>query len=67
MVASKFSICHAENITGEFQLCSMFKHSPTKKAWFMAPVKTSTNGKGIMTLIEYTPLVYRPNEKAMVL
>ena len=33
----------------------------------MAPVKKSTNGKGIMNLIEYTPLVYRPNEKAMVL
>ena len=45
----------------------MFKHSPMKKAWFMAPVEKSTNGKGIMAPIEYTPMVHRPNEKGMVL
>ena len=46
----------------------MFKYSPIgmEEAWFMAPVEHSSNGKGFMAPMEYTPMVYRPNEKDMV-
>ena len=33
----------------------------------MGPLEYSSNRKGIMALMEYTPMVYRPNEKGMVL
>ena len=45
----------------------MFKHNPMKKAWIMAPVEQSFNGKGIMAPMEYIPMAYRPLEKGMVL
>ena len=45
----------------------MFKRSPMEKAQFMGPLEYSSNRKGIMALMEYTPMVYRPNEKGMVL
>ena len=38
-----------------------------KMAWFVTPVEYSSNGKGIMAPMEYSRMVYRPNEKGMVL
>ena len=66
VVASKYSICDMENNTCEFKLCSMFKHRPNGKAWFMAPMEYSPNGRGIMDPMEYPLVVYSPNVKVMV-
>ena len=38
-----------------------------EKAWIMARMEYSPNGKGIMAPMEYIPMVYRPNEKSLVL
>ena len=40
----------------------MFKHSPNGKGMVYGP-----NGKGIMASLEYTLIIYSPNEKGMVL
>ena len=40
---------------------------PMEKAWFMAPMEYSPNGKGIMAPVEYTPMVCSPNGKVMFL
>ena len=38
-----------------------------EKAWFIAPMEYSPNGKDIMVPMEYTLTVYSPNGKSMVL
>ena len=38
-----------------------------EKVWFLAPMECSPNGKGIMTPVEHTPMVYSLNEKYIVL
>ena len=48
VAASKYSICHMENNTWEFKLCSMFNIAQMEKVWFKAPVEYRPNGKGIM-------------------
>ena len=37
-----------------------------EKAWFMAPMEFSPNGKGIAAPMEYTLMVYSPNGKGKV-
>ena len=41
--------------------------APTEKAWFMAPMEYSPNGKCIMAPMEYTLKVYSPKGKGMLL
>ena len=38
-----------------------------EKAWFMAPVEFSPDGKSITAPMEYTLMVYSPNGKGKVL
>ena len=38
-----------------------------EKAWFMASMEYSPNGGGIIAPMEYTPIVYSPNGKDMLL
>ena len=38
-----------------------------QKAWFMAHMNNSPNGKHIMAPMKYILIVYNPNGKAMVL
>ena len=40
--------------------------TPMKKAWFMAPIEYSSNGKDMVPM-KYNLLVYSPNGKGMVL
>ena len=37
-----------------------------EKAWFITPSEYNSNIKDIMTLMEYTLMVYIPNEKGIV-
>ena len=37
------------------------------KAWFKASMECSPSGKGIIVPMEYTPIVYNPYGKGMVL
>ena len=34
-----------------------------EKGYFMVPMEYSPNGKGVMAPMEYTPMVYSPNER----
>ena len=45
----------------------MFKHRQSWKGMVVAPMKYSPNGKGIMAPIKYTPMVYSPKLKDLVL
>ena len=38
-----------------------------EKAWFMAHMEYSPNGKDLMAQMEYILIVYSPNGKAVVL
>ena len=38
-----------------------------EKAWFMAPMDYTLNGKGIMAPKDYTLILYSPIKKGMVL
>ena len=58
VVASKYSICDMENKTQEFKLCSMFKKDSSNSKGI---------GKGIMTSVESTLIIYSPNGKDVVL
>ena len=59
MVASKYSLCDMEIINLDFELCSLFKHSPTGKGLIYDP-----NGGGTMTPMEYNLMFIAPIEKA---
>ena len=41
--------------------------APMEKAWFIAPMESSPNGKDIMGLLEYTPKVDSPSGEMYVL
>ena len=45
----------------------MFNLSPKEKAWFLARMEYSPNGRDILAPMGYTPMVYSPNGKDMVL
>ena len=40
-----------------------FNIAPAEKAWFMAPMKYSPSGKGVIAPREYTSMVYSPYGK----
>ena len=62
VVASKYNIHDMENQTEEFTICLMFKHISNGKGMVYGP-----NGKGIIASLEYTLIIYSPNEKGMAL
>ena len=41
--------------------------SPEQKTWFLVSTEYSPNGKGILAPMKYTPMVYSPKRKGMVL
>ena len=70
MVASKYSVYdHAiwKRIPRNLSYVQCLNIAPLEKAWFMAAMGYSPNGKGIMGPMEYTPMAYSLNGKDMVL
>ena len=66
VIAFKYSICDMENDRNlNYVLC--LNLAPVEKAWFLGPMKYSSNEKVIMAPMEYTLMVYNSNRKGMVL
>ena len=57
VVASKYSICDTEKMLRNLSYVQCLNIAPLEKAWFMAPMEYSPNGKGIMVPTEFSPMV----------
>ena len=43
------------------------KLAPMEKAWYLASMEYSPNGKSIIAPMKHTPMIYNFNEKGMIL
>ena len=66
MIASKHSIYNTKN-NSILNYIYFLNLALMEKAWFLAPMKYSLNEKNIMEPKEYTPMLYSPKGKGMVL